>query len=185
MTYRVLWQGNMNCVARIFVCVGLYQKVFIPQLNLFQSSPCCPRILLINQPSSIENSPGRGWHLALSVFALSRSVLLDSNNPAAVWIMISTYRVTALRSDSVRSSIVQTHDKRQRSLNKQWKDGRNPPIIGREGKHRNWVIYFRLHRDLQGIQIMRVLVCCFTCAKIFYHLSSHSLGKSHLKFWVH
>lgn len=170
-------KATMNCAARVFfIFIFIFALVYIIK-SLFLSWACsrplsaAPEFSLVNLPSSIEQSSGRGWHLASSVLALSRSVLLDSNNPATVCIMISTYKVTALRSDSVRSSIVQTHDKRQHSLNKQWKDGRNPHEIGGERKHRNWVIYFRLHRDSLGIQVIRVLICCFTCAKIFNHLT--------------
>lgn len=54
--------------------------------------------------------------------------------------------MTGLRSDFTKSSTVKIHGKRQHSLNKQGKDGRNPGLIAGEQKHRNSVIYTGLQQ---------------------------------------
>lgn len=95
---------------------------------------------------------------------------------AAVWIMSSTYKMTVLRSDLTRSSIVQTHGKRQGSLNKLGKDWGNPHLIGRE-QDWNSVIHFAQTTGNTGT---RIPVCYFEYQKNFHHLSSHNLKKTSL-----
>lgn len=57
--------------------------------------------------------------------------------------------MTGLRSDFTKLSTVKIHNKRQHSLNKQGKDGRNPGFVAGEQKHQNSVIYIGLHKDAQ------------------------------------
>lgn len=133
---------------------------------------CCPDATaggtapILHQVSEASHSP----HLILLWASLCS---LAPITWAAVWVMSSTYKMTVLRSDLTRSSIVQTHGKRQSSLNKQGKDWGNPHLIGRE-QDWNSVIHFTQTTGNTGT---RIPVCCFEYQTSFHHLSSHNLKK--------